>query len=131
MRVLDASVVVEILLQTPLGIRHVDHVLDPADEFHVPHLVDIEVAHTIRRLALAGEISKVRAETALGALLDLELVRHEHTAFVARIWELRRSLTAYDATYIALAESLSALLLTCDGRLARSHGHRARVELLT
>jgi predicted nucleic acid-binding protein len=130
-RVLDASVLVEILLQTPLGIRHTDRVLDRNDSLHVPHLLELETLQAIRRLTLAGEISTGRAEAALIALLDLELTRHEHTPFVSRIWELRTSVNAYDAAYIALAEVLSAVLFTCDGRLARAHGHRARVELLT
>jgi predicted nucleic acid-binding protein len=47
------------------------------------------------------------------------------------MWALRGSMTAYDATYVALAEGLDAVLLTCDGKLSRAHGHRARIELLT
>jgi predicted nucleic acid-binding protein len=129
--VLDASVLVEILLQTPLGIRHIDRVLDGNDSLHAPHLLELEAVQAIRRLTLAGEISARRAESALIALLDLELTRHEHTAFIGRMWELRASMTAYDAAYIALAEGLAAVLLTCDRRLARAHGHCARVELLT
>jgi predicted nucleic acid-binding protein len=47
-----------------------------------------------------------------------------------RAWELRRSVTAHDAMYIALAEALDAPLVTRDAKLARAHGHRARIELL-
>jgi predicted nucleic acid-binding protein len=39
-------------------------------------------------------------------------------------------MTAYDGAYVALAEALDAPLLTCDARLAGSHGHRATIELL-
>lgn len=131
MRVLDASVLVEILLQTPLGIRHIDRVLDRDDSLHAPHLLDLEILQAIRRLTLLGEISAGRADAALIALLNLPLIRHEHTTFVGRIWELRTAMTAYDAAYVALAEGLSAVLLTCDGKLARAHGHRANIELLT
>jgi predicted nucleic acid-binding protein len=49
---------------------------------------------------------------------------------IPRIWELRRSISAYDAAYVALAEVLGAPLLTRDARLGRSHGHRARIELI-
>lgn len=131
MRVLDASVLVEILLQTPLGIRHTNRVLDPNDSLHAPHLLEVETLQAIRRLTLSGEISNGRAEAALISMLDLGLTRHEHTPFIGRIWELRTSMTAYDATYIALAEVLSAVLFTCDSKLARAHGHQAKVELLT
>ena len=131
MHVLDASVVVELLLRTPLGIRHTDHVLNLDESLHVPHLLDIEVLQVIRRLTLAGDLDMPHSVAALNALIDLPLVRHEHLPLLRRIWELRNAMTAYDATYVALAEGLSAVLLTCDGRLARAHGHRARVNLLT
>jgi predicted nucleic acid-binding protein len=129
--VLDASLAIEVLLRTARGMRHADRVLNSHESLHVPHLLDVEVLHVLRRFTFAGELDPRRAESALITLIDLPLIRHGHTAFMGRIWELRRSLTAYDAAYIALAEALSAALLTCDARLARSQGHHARVELLT
>lgn len=131
MRVLDASVVIEILIRTPLGVRQAARVLSSDTSLHAPHLLDVEVLHVVRRLALTGDLDRQRAEEAMNTLADLPLVRHGHTAYIARMWELRASMTAYDAAYIALAEGLRAVLLTCDGRLARAHGHRATVELLT
>jgi predicted nucleic acid-binding protein len=131
MRVIDASLLVEILLQSSLGARHTDRVLDRNESLHAPHLLDVETLQAIRRLTLVGNISVKRAEAALFALVDLQLSRYDHTPFIGRIWELRASMTAYDATYIALAEALPAVLFTCDGKLARAHGHRAHVELLT
>jgi predicted nucleic acid-binding protein len=50
---------------------------------------------------------------------------------MGRIWQLRTSMTTYDAVYVALAEGLSTVLLTCDSELARAHGHHADIELLT
>lgn len=47
-----------------------------------------------------------------------------------RIWELRHAISAYDATYVALAEALQAELVTCDGRLARAGGHHANVSVI-
>jgi predicted nucleic acid-binding protein len=128
--VLDASLIVEVILRTPLGIRHADRILDVSDSLHVPHLLDVETVQVLRRLTLAGELAPERAEEALDVLADLPLVRHDHTILITRAWALCTSMTAYDAMYVALAEGLDAVLLTCDGRLARSHGHRARIELL-
>lgn len=130
MRVVDASVLIEVLVGTPAGQRLAATVLNPDELLHVPHLLDVEVVHAIRRLTFSGELDRQRAEDALTVLSDLPLVRHSHLPYVARMWALRQSMTAYDAAYIALAEGLSAVLLTCDGRLARSHGHRARVVQL-
>jgi predicted nucleic acid-binding protein len=129
MYVLDASLLVEVLLRTDLGIRHTDLVLN-MESLHVPHLLDLEVLQVIRRLTLAGNLDMERAATALNVLIDLPLVRHEHMPFLDRIWQLRTAMTAYDAAYVALAEGLGAVLLTCDGRLARAHGHRAQINLL-
>jgi predicted nucleic acid-binding protein len=71
-----------------------------------------------------------RGEQALLDLADVPLNRYAHDLFLLRIWGLRRNLTAYDALYIALAEALDAPLITRDGALARSSGHRARVEFI-
>ena len=130
MWVLDASVVLEVLLKTPLGTRHAERVLQTDTALHAPHLVDVEVAQVLRRLTLAREITEARAHEVLENLADLPLVRHEHVPLLDRIWQLRASVTEYDAAYLALAEGLAVPLLTCDGKLSRAHGHRASVELL-
>jgi predicted nucleic acid-binding protein len=63
-------------------------------------------------------------------LMSFPLTGHLHDRFLARIWELRPNLTAYDAVYVALAEALGAVLLTRDRRIAAAPRHRARVELV-
>jgi predicted nucleic acid-binding protein len=129
--VLDASAALELLLQTPLGVRVADRALGAEESLYTPHLLDVEVAQVLRRHTLAGELSSARAQEALADLADLPLVRYAHTHLLARVWSLRESLTAYDAVYIALAEALEAPLLTTDPKLARSHGHEARVEAIS
>ncbi|MCC6990026.1 MAG: type II toxin-antitoxin system VapC family toxin, partial [Acidobacteria bacterium] len=71
------------------------------------------------------------ATLALLALRDLDLERHSHEPLLDRAWTLRRNLSVYDAVYVALAEALGAVLLTCDGRLAGAPGIGASVELVT
>lgn len=75
-------------------------------------------------------ISAARGDFALEDLAKLAIERHEHKSLVPRIWQLRDSLTAYDGAYVALAEALQSPLLTCDAKLARSHGHFAQIELI-
>jgi len=128
MAVLDASAALEILLKTPLGMRCASRLFE--DELHAPHLLDVEFAQALRRLVLAGELAKERAKLALDMLKDLAIVRHSHLPLLSRIWDLRASVSAYDAAYLALAEGLDVPLLTCDAKLSRSHGHSAKVELL-
>jgi predicted nucleic acid-binding protein len=77
------------------------------------------------------DISVARAEQALDDLTRLAILRHAHQPLIARIWQIRDAITAYDGAYIALAEALGAPLLTCDGKLARAHGHNAVIELVT
>lgn len=127
MIVLDASAVIELLLGT--GPRIAARIARPGETLHAPHLLDVEVAHVLRRLQLGGELEEERGRQALEDLADLDLERYPHHDFLPRVWELRRQMTAYDAVYVALAEALRAPLLTLDERLASSPGLRVRVEL--
>jgi predicted nucleic acid-binding protein len=118
------------LLQTKLAGRLMDRAFAPAETLHAPHLLDIEVTNALRRLVQRAEIMAVRAEQALEDFAQLLIERHGHQPLTARIWQLRESITAYDGAYVALAEALAAPLLTCDAKLARSHGHQAKIELV-
>lgn len=130
MLVLDASAALDLLLATPAGERVARRILTAQETLHAPHLLDVEVAHVVRRLTLAGELDDEEALRVLGNLLDLPIERHGHAWLLVRAFELRASLTAYDAMYVALAEALDAPLVTADAKVARAHGHRARVELV-
>ena len=130
MIVLDASALVELLLGTRSGRTIAARVADPAVSLHAPHLADVEVAQALRRYTRDGELDAVAARAALDDFRALELQRHAHEPLLDRVWELRENLSAYDAVYVALAEALDAVLLTCDGRLARARNFAARIELV-
>lgn len=130
MIVLDASAVVELLLGTPIGRQLAERLRFPRISLHAPHLVDIEVTQAVRRYVRAGALPADRGRLALEHLAELDLERYPHTPLLPRIWALRENLTAYDATYVALAEVLEAPLLTTDKHLATAPGGTARVELL-
>lgn len=129
MIVVDASAVLEVLLQTPAALRLSRRMFDSRETLHAPHLLDVEVAQVLRRYARAGAISPDRGAEALTDLADLPISRYPHFILLPRIWQLRHNLTAYDAAYLALAEALDAPLLTRDRALA-SVGARVRVEVV-
>ena len=131
MIVLDASAAIEWLLDSRSGQKIDGLMISHGDELHVPHLLDIEVAQVLRRLVLQGKVAARDAVEALHVLAGMSCVRYPHYFYISRIWDLRNNLSAYDAMYVALAESLDALLVTCDPRLAASPGHRARIQLIT
>jgi predicted nucleic acid-binding protein len=130
MIVLDASAVVELLLDTVTGRRVSTLIADAGMGLHVPHLIDVEAISALRRFAREGVVENDEAEAAVNDLLALDLQRHSHEGLLERVWALRKNLTAYDAIYVALAEALDATLITCDGRLARSPGITARVRVI-
>lgn len=130
MIVLDASAVLEFVSRSAIGARLGRLMSDEDLGVHAPHLLGVEVAQALRRQERTGVITSARASQALNALTDLRFERHDHEPLLPRVWELRANLTAYDATYVALAEALEAPLLTLDRRLAAAPGHRARVEVL-
>lgn len=98
----------------------------PDVDLHVPSLCDVEIASGLRRARAGQALSDERASEALEDYLDLPLTRHGHTALLGRVLELGYNFSAYDATYVALAEEIGAELLTADDRLARAvEGHTA------
>ena len=127
--VVDASAVLEVLLQTAAGAPMTPRLLSKDTSLHAPHLLDLEVAQVLRRYVREGEVEPHRARQALEDLLALPLERYSHDLLLPRVWELRENLTAYDASYVALAEILEATLLTRDDRIRKAPGHSARVEV--
>lgn len=102
----------------------------PGESIHVPALCDVEVASALRRLLLRGDLTQARAAEALGDYLDLPLSRSEHQNLLARVLALRTNFSAYDATYVALAERLEARLVTGDEALVRAVDRHLEIEAM-
>ena len=126
MIVLDSSAAVDYLARLAPSQWVAEQIeLDP--DLHAPHLLDIEVTGSLRRLLQASFITERRARAALDDLAALDLARYPHLLLLDRIWQLRRNLTAADAAFVALAEALDAALVTTDRKLAGAPGVRARI----
>ena len=117
MIVADASAIVEVLLATPHA-GEVRAALAEHPELHVPEHFNIEALSALRRYAIRGELSQLRAAEALAALRDLRTLTYPAIELATEIWDLRDVLTAYDAAYLALARRLDVGLITFDGGLA-------------
>ena len=107
-----------------------DEVVRAADvDLHVPALCDVEVTAAVRRALLRGFLTLERVADAVDDYLDLPLTRHGHGTLLGRVLELRDNFSAYDATYVVLAERLGGSLLTGDRRLARGVRSHTQVSI--
>lgn len=129
MLVVDASVVVTAIADDRTDGDGVRARLR-GERLAAPEIVDLEVASVLRRQVAAGAVAPRRAALALDDLLALPVARAPHRPLLARCWELRESVSVYDAAYVALAEALGAVLVTGDGRLGRAAGPRCRIEVV-
>lgn len=129
MTCVDASALIEVLLRTERGALIEERLLGGGESLHAPHVLDVEVAQVLRRFEAAGSLTAERGAEALADLADFPLFRYPHDWLLPRVWALRQGVTAYDAAYLALAETLIAPLVTCDGRMASARGHHATLEV--
>lgn len=128
MIVVDASAVVDSLLDEGARGEWVRRELKGRDQLHAPQLIDYETLAVTREKILRSEISIDRAQGAITDFASLRIRRYPPLAFLSRALELRDTVTAYDAFYVALAEALDCPLVTSDLRLARSRGHDAEIR---
>ena len=128
---LDASALADWLLQTPRRGPKVAAELAAAGDVHTLDFASLEVASVIRRKLRVGDLTQGRAAAALDDLLAAPLNSYPAWPLARRAWELRATHTTYDGAYVALAETLAVPLVTTDGKLARAHGHRAEIRLVT
>lgn len=126
--VVDASLVVAALIDGGTDGRWAESMLE-SDALAAPHLLPVEVANVLRRAVALGDVSADSASLAHADLLGLRISLFAYEPFANRVWELRGGVSAYDAWYVALAESLDAPLATLDRRLTRSTGTRCRFSI--
>ena len=131
MIVLDASVLANAIGDDGDDGRRARGELRAAGDLAAPDLVDVETTAVLRKRWLAGDLSDQRFATAVEDLEDLDLDRYPSLPLIRRAYELRANVSAYDATYVALAEVLDCELLTAERKLSNAPGPRCPIRLLT
>jgi len=128
--VVDASILANVIGDDGLDGQRARGEVRAAGELAAPDLLEVETVAVLRKRWIAGTISDKRFAEAIDDLEAIELERYPTLALMRRGYELRANVTAYDATYIALAEVLGCELLTGDARLASAPGPRCLVRFL-
>ena len=123
----DASILVALLVDGGLAGQWATRTLTPASGLLAPHLALFEAANILRRQQLAQIISPDQAAQAHADLLDLPIDMWPYEILAPRTWQLRENLSAYDASYVALAEITDTMLATLDSRIARAPGLRCLI----
>ncbi len=127
---LDASVVVDALVVAgrPGDLGRAE--LRRLRELQVPAIFAADVTSALRGLVHRRALSPICAATALTEILSIKTLSYPFEPFARRTWELRDSLTTYEAWYVALAERLETQLVTADKRLADARGPRCPIRYL-
>ena len=101
-----------------------------AGEVAIPDLADVETATVLRKRWISRTLTDVQFAAAIDDLASLPFRRYPSLPLLRRAYELRATVTVYDAIYVALAEELDCNLVTLDSRLARAPGPRCEIQVL-
>ena len=130
MIVIDASVLANVIGDDGADGKRARTELRSAQDLAAPDLVDVETVAVLRKRWLAEAITQRRFASAIGDLENIAIDRYPTLQLMRRAYELRSTVTSYDAAYVALAEILGCELLTGDARLAKAPGPKCPVRLL-
>lgn len=130
MIVVDASVLANVIGDDGQDGKRARGELRNVGNVAAPDLVDVETVAVLRKRWLAGSLSARRFATAIADLESIAVERYPTLPLMRRAYQLRQNVTAYDASYVALAELLRCELVTGDRRLADAPGPRCPVRVL-
>ena len=128
--VLDTSAMLELLLRTEKGEKVAELLAFSRGDIDAPHLLWTESLQVLRRRVRAGLLSESRALQTINLLSELNVNFHPHSELVGAVWRLKENFSAYDATYVALAEKLETTLVTSDSKLAAAPQTRVAIRVI-
>jgi predicted nucleic acid-binding protein len=115
--IVDASAIAAIAFGEPEGAALADH-LD-GETLLAPHLIDFELANTAAKKARKDPEASGAVLAGLHAALTLPITRVPVPPTEAFVLAVQTGLSAYDASYLWLARSRDAELITLDRVLVR------------
>ncbi len=133
MIVIDCSSLVHFLLDHGTTGTRIRERVGRADALAAPGLLDYEITSAVLGLARGrrGGKPKITEKEAAKAITDYQALavdRHPTLVLWQRVRDLSHNLSAYDAHYVALAESLGVPLVTSDARIERSGAAHCAIE---
>jgi predicted nucleic acid-binding protein len=99
-------------------------------QVHVPHQIDHEIVGALHHRVRSGAMTPEAGWSLVDTWRRLAATRYPVQGLLARVWQLQDSLSTYDASYVALAESLGCTLVTVDARVSRAPGLRCPVTVI-
>jgi predicted nucleic acid-binding protein len=129
MIVVDASVLANALVYADDRGHRARAVLGRDPEWAAPEHWKAEVFSVLRGLTLGRKITPAVGERGVGRIPRLGIETVPLDEYLPRMWQIRESISGYDAAYVALAEARDLTLVTADAKLAKAATPYCRLEL--
>jgi predicted nucleic acid-binding protein len=129
MIVVDASAVIDLISVT--GRKHPLYDRLSGERLLAPDFLPIETASGLRGMNLGGKLTDAEISDAAARLPRLRIDLHASLPLIPRVLALRHNFSAYDASYVALAETCGCPLLTYDKRLAKAARKYCAIEVVS
>ena len=126
--VIDSSVLVAALVDGGAAGVWAERII-AAGDLYSTQILPAEASNILRRFERAEIISRPEVNAAHDELIRLPVELVAFSPVASRVWELRHTMTAYDAWYVAVAEGLRLPLATLDDKLSRAAGARCKFRL--
>lgn len=129
MIVVDASALVNALVYADDRGHRARAALGRDPEWAAPEHWKAEVFSVLAGLTLGGKITPAVGERGVARLPRLGVETVPLDQLLPRMWQVRGSISGYDAAYVMLAEARDLTLVTADTKLAKAATAFCRIEL--